>query len=144
AVASILFVFSDRVHAPHGWWREVLRTQWAVGIGLLPLLAFFFQQAGLGSPLANLVAVPVYALLVVPLVLVGTALLFAWPWLGTVLLKLATMVMVSTWPFLERLAEVPGAMLSAPSPVWWLAALGVLGAFWILMPRAMPGRLPAA
>src|SRR6185312_4285917 len=36
AVGSILFVFSGRVHAPHGWWRELLRTQWAVGIGLLP------------------------------------------------------------------------------------------------------------
>jgi competence protein ComEC len=49
-----------------------------------------------------------------------------------------------SWPFLDRLAHLPGAMLSAPAPVWWLAAFGLAGAFWILMPRAMPGRLPAA
>jgi competence protein ComEC len=144
AVSAILFVFSSRVHAVHGWLQDLLRTQWAVGIGLLPLLAFFFQQAGLGSPLANFVAVPVYALCVVPLVLSGALLLFIWPWAGTMLLKLAALVMGLTWPLLDRLAHLPAGMLSAPSPAWYLAALGLVGAAWMLMPRAMPGRLPAA
>ncbi len=144
AVNAILFVFSDRVRASHGWLQDLLRTQWAVGIGLLPFLAFFFQQAGLGSPLANFVAVPVYALCVVPLVLTGTMLLFVWPWAGTMTLKLAALVMGLTWPLLDRLAHLPAGMLSAPSPAWYLAAIGLLGAIWILMPRAMPGRLPAA
>lgn len=144
AVGGILFAFSDRVRAPHGTLRELLRTQWAVGVALLPLLAFFFQQAGLSSPLANFVAVPVYAFYVVPLVLIGALFLSVWPWAGAALLKLATGVMAGTWPLLDWLAHLPAGMLPAAAPPWWLAALGLGGAFWLLMPRAMPGRIPAA
>ncbi|HEY1773445.1 MAG TPA: DNA internalization-related competence protein ComEC/Rec2 [Gammaproteobacteria bacterium] len=142
AVAAILFAFSDRVHAAHGWWRDLLRTQWAVGLGLLPLLAFFFQQAGFGSPLANLIIVPVYALTVIPLVLSGALLLMVWPWGGTLLLKLAAAIMGLSWPILSWLSD-PAVMLPAPAVTWYLAALGLLGVIWILLPRGVPGRLPA-
>jgi len=144
AVAAILFVFNARVHGSHNRLLELLRTQWAVGVGLLPLLAFFFAQAGVGSPLANLVTVPVYALCVVPLVLTGACLLMVWPWAGAGLLKLAALLMAWTWPFLQWLADSSSAMLAAPTVSWYLAAIALLGALWLLMPRGMPGRLPAA
>lgn len=144
AVAAILFVFSGRVHKPRGRLYDLLRTQWAVGIGLLPLLAFFFQQAGIASPLANFVAVPVYALCVVPLVLCGSMLLTIWPWAGVGMLKLATGVLAWTWPFLQALADSSSFMVSAPAAAWYSAALGLMGVAWLLMPRAVPGRVPAA
>jgi competence protein ComEC len=143
AVSAILFTFSGRLHATHGWWRDLFRTQWAVGLGLLPLLAFFFQQAGFGSPLANLIIVPVYALTVIPLVLSGALLLMAWPWAGTLLLKLAAAIMGFSWPVLSWLSD-PAVTLSAPAVTWYLTALGLLGVTWILLPRGMPGRLPAS
>jgi len=143
AVAAILFLFSGRVNRPRGWWHDMLRTQWAVAIGLLPVLAFFFQQAGMASPLANFVAVPVYALCVIPLVLAGSALLLAWPWAGAGLLKLATLVMSWIWPVLEGLGSPTSLILDAPSVSWYLAALALLGAAWIMLPRAVPGRVPA-
>jgi competence protein ComEC len=142
AVAAILFAFSGRVHASHGWWRDLLRTQWAVGLGLLPLLAFFFQQAGFGSPLANLLIVPIYALSVIPLVLLGALLLMAWPWAGVGLLKLASAIIGWSWPILTWLSA-PAITLPAPAVAWYLAVVAVLGVAWILMPRGMPGRLPA-
>src|SRR6185312_9726530 len=142
AVGAILLAFGGRVHGVHGWWRDLLRTQWAVGLGLLPLLAFFFQQAGFGSPLANLIIVPVYALTVIPLVLTGALLLWVWPWAGALLLKLAAAVMGFTWPILSRLSD-PAVTLPAPAVTWYLAALGLLGVVWILLPRGVPGRLPA-
>jgi competence protein ComEC len=108
AVAAIFCAFDGRVHAAHGWWRDLLRTQWAVGLGLLPLLALFFQQAGIGSPLANLLIVPIYALCVIPLVLCGALLLVVWPWAGAALLKLAAAIMGFTWPILTWLS-VPSA-----------------------------------
>jgi competence protein ComEC len=114
-----------------------------VGVGLLPLLAFFFQQAGIGSPLANFVTVPVYALCVIPLVLGASLLLFVWPWAGAGLLKLATLVMAWTWPALQTLADSSSLMLHAPSVSWYLAGLALVGVIWILMPRAMPGRVPS-
>ncbi|HSN18802.1 MAG TPA: DNA internalization-related competence protein ComEC/Rec2 [Gammaproteobacteria bacterium] len=143
AVAAILFVFSARVNQRHNWFYDLLRTQWAVGVGLLPLLAFFFQQAGISSPLANLVAVPVYALCVVPVVLVGSVLLYLWPWAGAAVLKLGTLVMSWTWPALQMLGASPSLTLHAPSVSWYIAAVASMGAVWIIMPRAMPGRFPS-
>ena len=143
AVAAILLVFSGRLHMPHGWWRDLLRTQWAVALGLLPLLAFFFQQAGIGSPLANLLIVPIYAFCVIPVVLSGVLLLTAWPWAGTALLKLAAAVMNVTWPILEGLSG-PSMTLPTPAAAWYLVIPALVGAAWMLLPRGMPGRTAAA
>lgn len=144
AVAAILFVFGNRQGAPGGWLMELLRTQWAVGVGLLPLLAFFFQRAGLTAPLANLVMVPIYSLVVVPLTLLGAVLLAAWPLAGVWLLKAATMVMAFTWPFMERVAELQSAVLPVPAPGFITLIVALLGVAWLLMPRGLPARPVAA
>ena len=140
AVTAILFVFGNRRGAPQGWLMDLLRTQWAVGIGLLPLLAFFFQRAGLTAPFANLVEVPVFSLLVVPLVLMGALLLPLWPMAAGWLLKGATTLMALSWPLLERLASLPTASLPSPSPGWAMLMVSMMGAVWLLMPRGVPGR----
>ncbi len=75
AVAVIFYVFNGRLNSSRGKVMQLLRTQWAVGIGLLPLLVLFFHRATLVSPLANIVAVPVYSLLFVPLDLTGVVFL---------------------------------------------------------------------
>lgn len=144
AVAAILFVFGNRVGAPKGWLMDLLRTQWAVGVGLLPLLAFFFQRAGLTAPMANLVEVPIYSLVVVPLVLVGVALLGLWPWAGTLLLKGATLMIGLSWPLLERLAAIQPALLTSSTPGWTILGVSLVGAVCLLMPRGMPARVAAA
>lgn len=144
AVAAILFVFGNRLGAPRGWIMDILRTQWAVGVGLLPLLAFFFQHAGFTAPVANLIMVPVYALLVVPMVLLGAGLLALWPTAGVMLLKAATSLMAVTWPLLERLSGLQPALLPVPSPGWFVLLAALLGAAWLLMPRGVPGRIAAA
>ncbi|HET7650449.1 MAG TPA: DNA internalization-related competence protein ComEC/Rec2 [Gammaproteobacteria bacterium] len=140
AVASILYAVSGWSGRKSGWWRELLRTQWAVGIGLLPLLIFFFHRAALIAPLANLFAVPLYSFLVVPLVLSGTLLLPCWHWGGAALLKSAAGVMAISWPVLERLANLPHGQLAATAPgLLTLAAAGV-GVIWLLAPRGLPAR----
>ena len=143
AVAAILFMYSGRLGLRHNWITELTRTQWAVGIGLLPLLAYFFQRAGVTAPLANLAMVPIYSLLVIPFTLGGAILLSFWPAAGVFLLKGATGVMALSWPFLERLAQLPAASLPAPAPGVIPVTLAAFGAVWLLMPRGVPARLPA-
>src|SRR5690606_39871701 len=73
-----------------GRWRSVLRgflgAQAVATFGLLPLTVMLFGQASLAGPLANLVAIPWWSLVVVPLALVGTAAeamhagIGTWPW----------------------------------------------------------------
>jgi competence protein ComEC len=53
---------------------ELLRTQWAATLGLLPLCAWFFASVSLVGPLLNLIAVPWISALVTPLALMGTLL----------------------------------------------------------------------
>ncbi|HEX6550012.1 MAG TPA: DNA internalization-related competence protein ComEC/Rec2, partial [Gammaproteobacteria bacterium] len=140
AVASILYALSGWSGLKPGRWRELLRTQWAVGIGLLPLLVFFFHRTALVSPLANLVAVPVYSLIAVPLVLLGASLLPVWQWGGTLLLKGAAATMALSWPVLEHLANVQGSQLAASAPGWLAVLVAMIGAAWLLAPRGLPAR----
>ncbi|MDE1887032.1 MAG: DNA internalization-related competence protein ComEC/Rec2 [Gammaproteobacteria bacterium] len=140
AVAAIFYVFSGRLHLKRGKLMQLVRTQWAVGIGLLPLLVYFFQRATLVSPLANFVAVPVYSLLVVPLVLVGAVFLGVWPWAGALILKLAAGILAITWPLFEHLANMPAAQWNAPEPSLLLLACAVAGTLWLMRPRCMPAR----
>lgn len=143
AVAAILFVFGNRLGMRQSPLMDVLRTQWAVGVGLLPPLAFFFQHAGLTAPLANLVMVPLYSLLVMPLVLCGVLVIWIWPAAGALLLKGATLVMGLSWPLLERFAGLQTAMLPAPSPGWVVLIVAMAGVIVLLMPRGVPGRIAA-
>ena len=50
------------------------KVQWAMTIGLAPLLLGLFQQMSLVSPLANAFAIPLVSLVVVPLTLLGAVL----------------------------------------------------------------------
>jgi competence protein ComEC len=140
AVAAIFYAFSGRLHANRGRIMQLVRTQWAVGIGLLPLMVFFFHRASLAAPIANLVSVPVYSLVVVPLVLVGAISLCIWPWAGGMLLKLATGVIALTWPLLEHLSSLPGARLVTAAPTLGYITVAAIGALWLMLPKHAPSR----
>lgn len=55
-------------------WVQHLEGQWVCLIGLLPLSCWYFHQVSLVSVLANLIAIPVVGFVVLPLVLLGSAL----------------------------------------------------------------------
>jgi competence protein ComEC len=52
--------------------REAVRAQWGITIGLAPIIAVAFGELSLAAPLVNLIAIPVFALFLVPLMLVAT------------------------------------------------------------------------
>src|SRR5690606_8532100 len=76
-VAWLLWCLPGDATAEGGRGRSVLRgflgAQAVATIGLLPLTVMLFGQASLAGPLANLVAIPWWSLVVVPLALLGTA-----------------------------------------------------------------------
>jgi competence protein ComEC len=132
---------------PHGAgtsWRAVLReffnAQAVATIGLLPLGAALFGQASLAGPIANIVAIPWWSLVVVPLALSGTALEAfhagwgAWAW------RLAASMFDLAWPLFQALAASPLALWWLPQPGWFALPLALLGGFWLLLPRGMPGK----
>lgn len=133
AVAVILYVSLGRLRTPH-WLIAWGRAQWAVTLGLIPVLLAVFQQVSIVSPLANAVAMPVVSLLVVPIALVGTLLPFDF------VLLASHGVMEYTMVVLEWLAALPDSVWEQHAPPLWTVALALLGIAWLLLPAGFPAR----
>ena len=133
AVALILYITAYRLKPSH-WLVEYGKVQWAMTIGLVPMLLALFQQVSLVSPIANAFAIPLVSLVVVPLTLLGAILPLAAP------LWLAHTVMAWTMALLEWLNSLPQAVWTQHAPQAWSIAAGMLGAVVVLLPRGFPAR----
>ena len=133
AVAVIFYIGAGR-SAPAHWLAQWGRVQWAVTIGLAPLLLALFQQVSLVSPVANAVAIPLVSLVITPLALAGALLPFDW------ILELAHALMEILMALLEWLALLPGAVWHQHAPLPWTVPLAILGVAWLLLPRGFPAR----
>lgn len=119
--------------------RELGLAQWVMTLGLLPLGVWFFGQASLAGPLANLVAVPWVSFVVVPATLLAT-LLHPVPALASVPLAAGDHAMRALLWLLEWLAARPWAIAWLPQPSVPALLMASLGALWLLLPRGVPGR----
>jgi competence protein ComEC len=133
AVALIFFITANRLGVRH-WLVEYGRVQWAMSIGLIPLLLALFQQISLVSPVANAFAIPLVSFVVVPLTLLGALLPFDW------LLHLAHQTMSLCMVALEWLNNLPVAVWTQHAPPAWSIVVGLFGVFWMLLPRGFPAR----
>ncbi|CAM5233347.1 DNA internalization-related competence protein ComEC/Rec2 OS=Stutzerimonas stutzeri OX=316 GN=CXK95_12755 PE=4 SV=1 [Stutzerimonas stutzeri] len=102
AVALLALVFSGRLGAWR-WWQTLPRAQWAMVVGLLPLMLALGLPISASGPLANLLAVP-WVGLTVPVALLGTVLL-PLPGIGEGLLLLAGWSLAWLFQSLELLAD---------------------------------------
>lgn len=120
--------------------RAFLSAQAVATVGLLPLTVALFGQASLAGPFANLLAIPWWSLVVVPLSLIGLALEAlqagwgAWAW------RLAAWAFEPSWSLFDWLAGSPMALWWLPEARWYALPLALLSAFWCLLPRALPGK----
>jgi len=137
AVALLFYVGSGRA-GQHHWLSDWLRAQWAITLGLIPLLLALFQQFSLVSPFANALAIPLVSLLVTPLALLGCIPGFAWA------LEVAHALLVPLMDFLRWLANWPGALWQQHAPPPWAVPLALLGVAWLLLPRGFPARWAGA
>lgn len=131
AVALMGFALGARLARPH-WLREAVHTQWAVTLGLIPLLLVLFQQVSIISPLANAIAIPLVSLVVVPLTLFGA--LFP----VDAALHLAHWVMAWCMNMLVWMASFPLSTWQQHAPPSWTLPIAILGIMWALMPRGFP------
>ena len=139
-VAWLAWCLPQREH----WARGLLSAQGVATIGLLPLTVILFGQASMVGPLVNLVAIPWWSLVVVPLSLVGTALESVHTGGGTLAWRAAAWCFDLTWPAFTWLAQGRFALWWLPEPRWYALPLAVLGAAWMLLPRGVPGKWLAA
>lgn len=114
--------------------KEYATVQWAVTVGLIPLLLALFGQVSLVSPIANAIAIPMVSLIVVPLALLGAALPTDVP------LWLAHIAMDGVMLPLNYLNDLPQAVWIQHAPPAWSIVAGMLGAACLLAPRGFPAR----
>lgn len=138
AVAVILYGLNNRI-AVMSKWRSLVRMQWIVVLGLLPLTIGLFQQASIVSPLTNLLAIPVVSFIVVPLTLLSCALMFIYEPLAIMVLMLSAQVMEVLWQVLQWASGLSFSQiqLAASKPALVLAAMGVA---LFISPRGIPSR----
>ena len=120
--------------------REFFAAQGVATLGLLPLGVALFGQASFAAPLANPLAIPWWSLVVVPLSLLGTALDAVHAGWGVPLWRLAAACFEPSWRFFGWLTDGPLSLWWLPEPAWFAAPLALLAAFWMLLPRGVPGR----
>ena len=108
-----------------------LRTQAVATAGLAPLTLVFFQQLSLVGFFANLVAIPLVTLLIVPLAMAGVLLPPLW--------TLAALLVQGLMAALQVLADLPLAVWQAAAAPPWAMACGLLAGALAVLP--LPPRL---
>jgi len=126
-------------------WSAWGRPQWVVFVGMSVPLAIWLQQLSLLSPLANIFAIPLVSLLVVPLSLLGLLGLLLNEQAGVWLLALADQLLSLLILIMNWMAES-----FAWLKVWhfsgltvWSYLFAAFGSFLWLLPRGWPGRMLA-
>ncbi|MCG7913819.1 MAG: DNA internalization-related competence protein ComEC/Rec2 [Candidatus Thiodiazotropha weberae] len=138
AVAVILWSIGGHL-APWQNWRQGIQVQLSVSLGLLPLLILFFSQISLISPLVNLLMVPWFSLVIVPMTLIGLPLLavpaLADPWFSLLQMLSAATLMLLEWCSLQTFA-MTDLVQQDLLLLWFL----LTGCVILLLPAGMPGR----
>jgi competence protein ComEC len=139
AVIVILTVVSGRIKKER-FYRAALRVHVAAALGLLPILALFFQQFSMIAPLANIVAVPVITLVVVPLIFCLLLLVFCGTTLLNVLLDGLQWILQLLWHYLAGLSQWHWAVYDLNEVGIVALVLALFGIGLFLLPRGTPGR----
>jgi competence protein ComEC len=115
-------------------WRSELKSQWVVNLTLLPMVALWFGQLSLISPIANAIAIPWVGMLVTPLTLIAMFphfTFFAIPAnaLMHLLMRILAFLSQPNWAAIT---------MHTPEPIaFWLAIAGII---CLLLPVAIPRR----
>ncbi len=116
-------------------WQAWLKLQGLMTLGLLPLSLYFFHGVSLVAFMANLIAIPYISFVVVPAVLVASAVaLFHLTW-AVVLFKIAAWVLYPLWFFLRLMMHIPYGYMSYWLPNGWLVLLLLTSVIFLCAPR---------
>jgi competence protein ComEC len=129
AVAAIVGYAGGRVLRESSL-RAAVTVQAAVFVALLPVTLAIFGSVSLAGLLVNVVAIPLFTFVLVPLALGATALLLVLPdplggLVAGALLRLGELAAAAVAPLLSRAADHPQALWFASPPPWWYLLAGV-------------------
>jgi len=120
--------------------RQLLTMQVFLLFGLLPLTALIFQRFALTATPVNLIAVPVFSLITVPLTLAALATGGICEAIALFLLKIAAHSVDALDAFIRHMVRLPFAdttLAKIEGAAWLLVFLPLC---WVVLPKGWPGR----
>ncbi len=129
--------------AASNWVRRLAVAQWRITLGLAPLLLAFFGEVSLIGAAANLIAIPLFSLVIVPGLLASLLLALLWPPLGVFLLTSGGRLLHGVMSVLGELSRLEWAAWTPPDFGLLPAVLAGAGIAWLLAPRPAPARWAA-
>lgn len=138
-VALLYYLLNARVAKP-GLLVTTFKIHGLLALAILPLSLGFFQQISLVAPLANLIAVPIITLLIVPLALLGVLMLLLGLPLAPPVLILVDRILQYLWSLLEIFGHWQYASIQGLSYPFYLLLLAGMGILILCMPKGLPGR----
>jgi competence protein ComEC len=139
AIFLIFYTNSKQQGATH-WFQKTLKTHLLLTLGLAPLLAYFFQEVSLISPVANFIAIPWVSFFIVPSLLIAVAVGFVSPFLSAKLLLFVGLNLELLFKFLQTLADFPFAVISLSVTSIGAVLCAMIGLLLLLAPRGVPAR----
>lgn len=121
-------------------WRQWLRLQTALYLGLLPLTLYFFQQFSWVSLVANSFAVPWVGWLILPLCLLAALTSLIYVPISQWLFKSAAFLLLPLWHYLSWLSGFQFSIAHYPLTQIWILLIMLLGIAWILAPPSISFR----
>ncbi|MGV6827556.1 MAG: DNA internalization-related competence protein ComEC/Rec2 [bacterium] len=119
------------------WLSTAVRTQIAVSMGLAPILWVWGMGVSLLSPLVNLLAIPIFGFLIVPLVLSASVMLDFVPGIAAFLLSISFLLLEGFLTALRWIDGQSAALFMSPRAdalTWAFCAVGIC---WLVVP-ALP------
>jgi len=139
AVGVIIFGIAGRLGTVSTWLNSLM-IQARLALGLMPLLAFYFQQISVIAPIANLIIVPVVSILVVPICLLAVLIMGWIPILSHHLFNLVEYIFQLLWIGLSWLAEQPWTAIRVDTPSFQALLFALIGSLLLLAPQGIPAR----
>ncbi len=119
---------------------SLYRLQTRLFLMMAPLVLLLFDQVSLVGPFVNMIAIPLFSLVLIPLVLVATLLSGIVPGLSRLIWQICAATIDKIWPGLEWVAQTPVAQWQPADRPLALLALLMIGVVVLALPRGIPGR----
>ena len=139
AVAVILMSLDSTRQLPA--WYRLIKIQWVIALGLLPLTSVFFNQVSLVAPVMNLFAVPLVGFIIVPMALAGAGIVMISLPLAQWVFGLADGLMQILWRLMTVASDSLYAVAHPANVSLWALLCVLLGAGLVLFHRVTAYRI---
>ncbi len=118
----------------------LVKIQFVLALGLLPILNGFDLPISSISIPANLVILPIISIIGLPLLLLVSIFMLINDKLATWVIKVVEMIFDWCWQFLEFIKSFNLSAISFPTFELWQIVLALVAFFFIMLPRGFPGK----